>query len=54
MLQVYDSLFQTALRLGGEYGPPAALAVLAFVGGGIALRVLSRVLPPGGPKENWA
>jgi hypothetical protein len=52
MLQVYDSLFQTAVRLGGQYGPPVAVAVLVLVGCGVALRILSRVLPRGGPKEN--
>jgi hypothetical protein len=51
MLQVYNALFETALRLGREYGPPVAVAVLVFVGCGVALRVLSRVLPRGGPKE---
>ncbi len=52
MLQVYDALFETALRLGREYGPAVAVAVLAFVGCGVALRVLARFLPPGGPKES--
>jgi hypothetical protein len=51
MLQIYDSLCQTALRLGGEYGPPVALAVLLLAGCGVALRVLSCVLRRGGPKE---
>jgi hypothetical protein len=50
MLQVYDALFEKALRLGSEYGPPVALAVLVFLGCGVALRVLSRVLPRGGSK----
>jgi hypothetical protein len=52
MLQVYDALLETAVRLGGDYGPRVALAALVFVGGGFALRVLSRVLPRGGPKGN--
>ena len=52
MLQVYDALFETALRLGREYGPPVAVAVLVFVGCGIALRVLARILPRGGQKES--
>ena len=51
MLQVFDALFETALRLGARYGPPVALAVLAVVGCGIALRVLARVLPRGGPED---
>jgi hypothetical protein len=52
MLQVYDALFETALRFGREYGPPVAVAVLVFVGCGVALRILARVLPRGGPREN--
>jgi hypothetical protein len=52
MLQVYNALFETALRLGREYGPPVAVAVLVFVGCGVALRVLARVLSRGGPREN--
>jgi hypothetical protein len=48
MLQVYDALFESAIRLGGEYGPSVALAVLVFVGCGIAWRILFR----GGPKGN--
>jgi hypothetical protein len=52
MLQVYDTLFETAIRLGGAYGPPVALAVLVFLGCGVALRILARVLPRGGPKES--
>jgi hypothetical protein len=46
MLQVYDALLESAIRLGGEYGPPVALAALVFVGCGLAWRVLTR----GGPK----
>jgi hypothetical protein len=49
MLQVYNALFETALRLGREYGPP--VAVLVFVGCGVALRVLARVLPRGGQRR---
>jgi hypothetical protein len=52
MLQVYDALFETAIRLGREYGPPVAVAVLVFVGCGVALRIIARVLPRGGPEES--
>jgi hypothetical protein len=52
MLQVYDAVFKTVIRLGREYGPPVVVAVLAFVGCGVGLRVLARVLPRGGPKES--
>jgi hypothetical protein len=52
MLQIYESLFDTAFRFGGQYGPPVALAVLALVGCGIVLRILSRVLGWGGSREN--
>jgi hypothetical protein len=51
MLQVYDALFDTAVRLGGKYGPLVALAVLVLVGCGVALRILARILPRGGPKS---
>jgi hypothetical protein len=51
MLQVYEALSETALRLGTKYGQVVVLAVLVIVGCGIALRVLSRVLRGGGPTE---
>ena len=50
MLQVFDALFQTAFRIGREYGPTVALAVLLLVAGGIVLRVVSRVLHRRGPR----
>jgi hypothetical protein len=49
MLEIYNALFETASRLGGKYGPPVALAVLLLVAGGVALRVVARLLPRGGP-----
>jgi hypothetical protein len=50
MPQLYRALCETALRFASEYGPPVTLAVVLFVAGGIALRVVSRLLPRGGPK----
>jgi hypothetical protein len=47
MLQVFDALFETAFRLGREYGPQVALAVLVLCAGGIALRALSSLRPRG-------
>jgi hypothetical protein len=41
MLQIFDALFETAFRLGREYGPQVAIGVLVFVGCGVALRALS-------------
>jgi hypothetical protein len=37
------------LRLGREYGPPVAAAVLAFAALGVALRVFARLVAGGGP-----
>jgi hypothetical protein len=48
MLQVYDALFETAFRLGREYGPRVALGALVFVAAGIALRALSSLRPRSG------
>ena len=51
MFQVFDALFETAFRLGREYGPRVALGVLVVVGGGIVWRVfLSSLGPRGGPE----
>jgi hypothetical protein len=44
MLQIFDALFETLHRFGGEYGPPMALAVVAFVGCGLLLHIIRRVL----------
>jgi hypothetical protein len=52
MLQIYEALADTALRLGGKYGPPVALGVLVLVGCGVALRALCWVLSRGGPKQS--
>ena len=41
MLQIYEALFETAIRIGREYGPRVALAVLVLAGAGIAWRALS-------------
>jgi hypothetical protein len=51
MLQVYNAVFETTLRLGGKYGPPVALTVLAFAACGIGLRVISRLAAGRGPGE---
>jgi hypothetical protein len=51
MLQEYGALFETALRLGREYGPPVAAAVLLLVAAGVAARIVSGLLPRGGPGE---
>ncbi len=45
MLQVYEALIETSLRFGREYGPPVALAVLAFTACGIFLRVVASLRP---------
>ncbi len=50
MLQVLDALFETAFRLGREYGPRVALGALVFIAGGVALRALSSLRPRGGPE----
>jgi hypothetical protein len=47
MLQVYDALFETAIRFGREYGPRVAVAVLVVFAAGIALRALSSLRPRG-------
>jgi hypothetical protein len=49
MLQTYSALCEGAVRIGGEYGPAVGLVVLLFVGVGIALRLIARVLSRGGP-----
>jgi hypothetical protein len=51
MLQVFDALFETAIRYGREYGPRVAVGVLAVVAAGVALRALSAILPRGGPER---
>jgi hypothetical protein len=43
-MQILEALTETCIRLGEKYGPLVALAVLGFVGCGVALRVLYRVL----------
>jgi hypothetical protein len=52
MSQLYRALCETALGFAHEYGPPVALAIVLFVAGGLALRVVSRLLPRGGTKGN--
>ncbi len=52
MLQVHSAFFETIIQFGAKYGPPVGLAVLVFVGCGIALRVLYRILSRGGPKKS--
>jgi hypothetical protein len=47
MLQVYEALFETAIRLGREYGPRVALAVLVLCAVGVALRALASLRPRG-------
>ncbi len=51
MLEVFNALFQTAFRFGGEFGPYLAAGVLLFVAAGFALKVLARILPRGGPES---
>jgi hypothetical protein len=51
MLQLYDALFRTAIRLGDQYGRWLIVAVVVFVGGGFVLHLLARVLSGGGPKQ---
>ncbi len=51
MLQVYEALFDSAIRLGREYGPRVAVGVLAVVAAGVALRALAAVLPRGNPEQ---
>ncbi|HZY86026.1 MAG TPA: hypothetical protein VFE78_14430 [Gemmataceae bacterium] len=48
MLQIYEALFENAIRLGREYGPRVALAVLVFVAVGAALRAVVAVRHRGG------
>ena len=50
MLQVYDALFETAIRFGREYGPRVAIGVLAVLAAGVAWRALSALLPRGRPE----
>jgi hypothetical protein len=51
MLEVFNALFQTAFRFGREFGPYLAAGVLLFVAAGVALKVLARILPRGGPES---
>jgi hypothetical protein len=51
MLQVYESLFETAFRFSSQYGRPVTLAVFVLVGCSVAWGVLSRVLGWSGPKD---
>ena len=44
MLQIWNALSETTVRLAGEYGPPVAVGVLVVIGCGIALRLLCRAL----------
>ena len=47
MLQVYEALFETAIRFGREYGPRVAVAVLVLAGVGVAWRALTSLRPRG-------
>jgi hypothetical protein len=51
MLEVFNSFFEAALRLGHQYGPRVGLGVLVFVAGVIVLRLLTCFLSRGGPKQ---
>jgi hypothetical protein len=44
MLQIWNALSETTVRLAGEYGPPVAVGVAVVVGVAIVLRLLGRAL----------
>jgi hypothetical protein len=54
MLQIWNEVLETVMRFGREYGRPVALGVVLVLAGGVALRVVLRLLgrnslrPPGG------
>jgi hypothetical protein len=48
MMQIYEALFENAIRLGHEYGPRVAVAVLAFVVCGVAWRAVCSLRHGGG------
>ena len=52
MLQIFDAVTQTVIRLAEQHGWKVALAVLAVVACGVVLRLLARVLMAGRPKES--
>jgi hypothetical protein len=51
MPQIVEAITSTTLRFAEEYGTKVALAVLAFVACGVALRLLSGVLFRGRAKQ---
>lgn len=51
MFQLVEAFFDTTFRLGGQYGPPIALGVVALVGCGVVLKLVSWVVSQGGSKE---
>jgi hypothetical protein len=51
MLQIFDALVQTVMKYAEQYGWKVALAVLAVVGAGVVLRLLTRMLMAGRTKE---
>ncbi len=52
MPQIYSAVYETVFRFIGAYGPIVAYAILLLVAMGIALRVISRLLPRGGPTKS--
>jgi hypothetical protein len=48
MFQIVEALTNTATRFADQYGAKAAVAVLVFVGVGVALRLLYRAASGGG------
>ena len=50
MQQIVNSVTETVIRFVEQYGAKVALAILAFVACGVALRLISRVTG-GGAKE---
>jgi hypothetical protein len=48
MFQIVEAFTTTATRLAEQHGPKVAMAVVAFVVGGVVLRLLYRVLSAGG------
>jgi hypothetical protein len=51
MFEVFNAITEAATRLASEYGPYIAAGVLLVTVGGIALRVLTNLLPRGGPDQ---
>ena len=51
VVQIIDSVTNTCVKFADEYGTWVAVGVLGFVAVGIALRVFTRILGSGGPKQ---